>query len=125
MVAHSQDRSSSNRSIPSTHATTYLVLGVTGPVLAAGGLVLVAIGAESFLAAVGSFESPEHFWCLLIGVPLVVAGHAIVKCVYWPDASCTLAADFTAADSRDGVRRPHAVATTTATSRAAGRHWPK
>ncbi len=49
-------------------------LRIIGPMVAAVGLILMGIGIVSAVGSIGSFGPPRHFWCLLVGMPLLFVG---------------------------------------------------
>ncbi len=61
------------------HGEIRSVLKVIGPIVALTGLVFVVVGVGSFFAAFGSHESPRHFWCAFVGMPLLAVGIGISK----------------------------------------------
>lgn len=59
------------------HAEIRKVLRVVGPLIAAVGLLFVAIGIGNFFMAFGGHEPPRFFWCAFLGMPLLMLGIAM------------------------------------------------
>jgi hypothetical protein len=59
-----------------------MTLRSVGPALALVGLLLTTIGVASFIHSLGSFEPPRHFWCAIVGLPVMGVGLIISKFAY-------------------------------------------
>lgn len=57
-------------------------LRAIGALLLAIGGVFTVIGLGSFFSSFGSFSSPQYFWCVFVGLPLVGIGTACLKAGY-------------------------------------------
>ena len=64
------------------HDSIRAVLRVTGPIVAALGLLFVIVGIGSFFSSFGNFEPPRYFWCAFVGMPLLAVGAAMCKFGY-------------------------------------------
>jgi hypothetical protein len=89
-------------------------LRTLGALLAVAGGVFMAIGLVSFFSAFGSHGSPELFWCVFVGAPLLAIGLALLKFGYMGAIAryaageiapvATDSFDYVARRSRRGVR---------------------
>jgi len=59
------------------HREIRRVLRIAGPLAAAVGLLLIAVGVGSFLAAFGGNGPPRFFWCAFLGMPILFLGTAM------------------------------------------------
>lgn len=59
------------------HQEIRQVLRIAGPLAAAVGLLLIAIGAGSFFMAFGGGGPPRFFWCAFLGMPILFIGTAM------------------------------------------------
>jgi hypothetical protein len=66
-----------NRLQSPEHSKIRTVLRVGGPTIAVVGLIFMIVGAGSFFASFGGFESPRFFWCFFAGMPLLFVGLAM------------------------------------------------
>ena len=64
------------------HQRTRSFLRVTGPLVAAAGLVFTIVGIVSFFSAFGVGGSPRLFWCCFIGLPLLFVGSVLCLFAY-------------------------------------------
>jgi hypothetical protein len=61
------------------HQTERMLLRILGPALLLVGLVFLATGMISFFRAFGGGGSPQYFWCVFVGMPLVFIGTVLCK----------------------------------------------
>ena len=90
-------------------------LRMIGGVMCAIGAVFAIIGFGSFFSAFGGHGSPDKFWCIFVGMPLVGIGSQMLKFGYLgavaryaagevaPVATDTL--NFAADETRGSVRK--------------------
>ena len=57
-------------------------LRALGAALALVGAILVAIGMLSFFGSMGGGDRPTHFWCAMIGLPVLGIGLMMLKAGY-------------------------------------------
>lgn len=58
------------------------VLRMGGPVLTGIGVVLFVIGIVDFFASAGSFGGPRRFWMVMLGLPMLGVGLAMLRLGY-------------------------------------------
>jgi hypothetical protein len=96
------------------HTTVRAILRVGGPILVLVGLIFMIIGAISFFASFGDFESPRYFWCMFAGMPILFVGLVLCKfgymgviLRYWAGEAAPVAKDtfnYVADGAQPGLR---------------------
>ena len=64
------------------HEAVRSFLRVAGPAVVLVALIFSIVGVVSFFSSFGSFEPPRYFWCLFVGMPLLVLGAALSQYGY-------------------------------------------
>lgn len=104
----------SHRINPQAHSQR-TALRLLGGILVAVGGIFTLVGLTSFFSSFGSFEPPDKFWCVFVGLPMLGFGVMLLKLGYMgtiaryvageaaPVATDTL--NFVADDARPGITK--------------------
>ena len=59
------------------HKKVRLIIRIIGVLILLTGITFTIIGAVSFFKSFKNIEAPDHFWCLMLGLPLMGIGSGL------------------------------------------------
>lgn len=80
------DRMNENKLQSPQHTNIRTLLRVGGPLIVGVGLFFIIVGFGSFWASFGSLEPRWFFWCVFIGMPVLLVGILMCKLGWRPPA---------------------------------------